>query len=204
MFHGMDMLFAPLHGLLPWTPGLFVGGLSLALLWRRNRYLAAAMITVLLAYFLYNAWLPDWHGSGAFGLRRLTLLAPWCMIGLALLFNTLRRWHALLPAIPAALMVVWTTLVLIRYDLDLIPHSVGALRKLSPAAFYLSREIFPLWAVQGWINNDYALHTFRDLRTSGWDIQPVAIVIVMIAATWAVMAVAQRLTTDDRRPTIDD
>ena len=200
-FKGLDMLFAPLHGLLPWTPALFVGSFSLALLWRRSRYLAAALIAALVAYFLYNAWLPDWHGSGAFGLRRLTLLAPWCMLGLALLFDALRRWHTLLPAIPAALMVGWATLVLIRYDLDLIPHSPGALRKLSPVAFYLSREIFPLWAVSGWINNSYIMHQVRDLRTSGWDGQFVAIVIVMIAATWAVMAVAKQLTTDDGRRT---
>ena len=158
--------------------------------------MTAALLTALVAYFLYNAWLPDWHGSGAFGLRRLTLLAPWCMLGLALLFDALRRRHALLPVVPAALMVGWATLVLIRYDLDLIPHSPGALRKLSPAAFYLSREIFPLWAVQGWINNSYILHTARDLRTFGWDGQFVAIALVMIAASWAVVAVAKRLTSD--------
>jgi hypothetical protein len=200
-FKGVDMLFAPLHGLLPWTPALFVGSFSLVLLWQRSRYLTAALITALVAYFLYNAWLPDWHGSGAFGLRRLTLLAPWCMLGLALLFDTLRRWHPLLPAVPAALMVGWASLVLIRYDLDLIPHSPGALRKLSPTAFYLSREIFPLWAVQGWVNNSYILHTLRDLRTSGWDSQLVAIVIVMIAAIWVVMAIAKRLTRDARQET---
>ena len=102
------------------------------------------------------------------------------------------------------MMIGWATLVLIRYDLDLIPHSVGALRKLAPAAFYLSREIFPLWAVQGWVNNGYILHTLRDLRVSGWEPQPVAIVIVMIAATWTIMAFAQRLTTDDGRQTADD
>jgi hypothetical protein len=195
-FHGVDMLFAPLHGLLPWTPALFVGSFSLVLLWWHSRYLTAALITALVAYFLYNAWLPDWHGSGAFGLRRLTLLAPWCMIGLALLFDALRRWHALLPAVPAALMIGWTTLVLIRYDLDLIPHSPGALRELSPAAFYISREIFPIWAVQGWINNSYILNQLRDLRTFGWDAQVVAIMIVMIATTWAVMAVARREMLD--------
>jgi len=203
-FKGVDMLFAPLHGLLPWTPALFVGIFSLMLLWRRSRYLSAALITAVVAYFLYNAWLPDWHGSGAFGLRRLTLLAPWCMLGLALLFDSLRRWRPRLPAVPAALMVGWATLILIRYDLDLIPHSPGALRKLSLVAFYLSREIFPLWAVSGWINNSYILHQVRDLRTSGWNAQLVAIAIVMIAATGAVMAVAKRLTTDDRRPTTDN
>ena len=194
-FKGVDMLFAPLHGLLPWTPALFVGGFSLVLLWRRNRYLTVALVTALAAYFLYNAWLPDWHGSGAFGLRRLTLLAPWCMLGLALLIDALRRWHTLLPAVPAALMIGWSTLVLIRYDLDLIPHSIGELRKLSPAGFYLSREIFPLWAVHGWINNSYILHQVRDLSTLGWNGQPIAIMIVMIAATWAIMTVARRVTS---------
>jgi hypothetical protein len=119
------------------------------------------------------------------------------MIGLALLFHVLRRQHALLPAVPAALMIGWATLVLIRYDLDLIPHSPSALRKLSPVAFYLSREIFPLWAISGWINNSYIMHQVRDLPASGWDAQFVAIVIVMIAATWAVMAVAKRLTSNE-------
>jgi hypothetical protein len=203
-FKGVDMLFAPLHGLLPWTPALFVGIFSLALLWRRSGYLAAALIAALLAYFLYNAWLPDWHGSGAFGLRRLTLLAPWCMIGLALLFDALSRRNPLLPAVPAALLMGWTTLVLIRYDLDLIPHSVGALRKLTPAAFYLSREIFPLWAVRGWVSNGYILHSLRDLRTTGWDAQLVATMIVMILATWAVMAMTRQLTKDEGRRTDAD
>jgi hypothetical protein len=203
-FKGVDMLFAPLHGLLPWTPALFVGAFSLVLLWWRSHYLAAALISALVAYFLYNAWLPDWHGSGAFGLRRLTLLAPWCMLGLALLFDALRRWRPLLPAVPAALLVGWATLVLIRYDLYLIPHSPGALRKLSPVAFYLSREIFPLWAVSGWINSSYIIDHVGGLRTSGWDDQLVAIAIVMVAATWAVMVVARLLTADDRRLTTDD
>jgi hypothetical protein len=193
VFKGLDMLFAPLHGLLPWTPALFVGGFSLALLWQRSRYLAIALITALAAYFLYNAWLPDWHGSGAFGLRRLTLLAPWCMIGLALLFDALRRWRLPLPAIPAALMAAWATLVLIRYDLDLIPHSPSALRGLSPAAFYLSREIFPLWAVPGWVNNSYIVRQAGDLFTAGWNGQFAAIVVVMAASAWAVAAVAKRL-----------
>lgn len=198
-FHGLDMLFAPLHGLLPWTPALFVGIFSLPLLWPRSRYLTVALLAALIAYFLYNAWLPDWHGSGAFGLRRLTLLAPWCMIGLALLFEALRRRNRLLPAIPAALLAGWATLVLIRYDLDLIPHSVGELRKLTPTAFYLSREIFPLWAVQGWVNNSYILHSLRDMRASGWDAQFAAIAIVMILATWAVMAIAWRVTRDQNQ-----
>src|SRR5262249_24549834 len=192
-FKGVDMLFAPLHGLLPWTPALFVGAFSLPLLWQRNRYLTIALISALLAYFLYNAWLPDWHGSGAFGLRRLTLLAPWCMLGLALLFDRLRRWLPMLPAPLAALMVGWATLVLIRYDLDLIPHSVAALRKLSPAAFDLSREIFPLWAVRGWINNSYIVRQARDMFATGWDGQFAAIVVVMVATTWAVATVSKRL-----------
>jgi hypothetical protein len=197
-FKGLDMLFAPLHGLLPWTPALFVGIFGLVLLWRRSRYLFAALMAALVAYFLYNAWLPDWHGSGAFGLRRLTLLAPWCMLGLALLFDRLRRWP-LLPVVPAALIVGWASLVLIRYDLDLIPHSVGALRRLSPVAFYLSREIFPLWAVSGWVNNGYVMHQVRDLSTLGWNWQIVAIGVVMIAATWAVMIVAWRSTRSENR-----
>lgn len=197
-FKGVDILFAPLHGLLPWTPALFIGGFSLLLLFRRSRYLAAALTTAMLAYVLYNAWLPDWHGSGAFGLRRLTLLAPWCMLGLALLFDALRRWHPLLPAAAAAPIVAWSTLVLIRYDLDLIPHAVSELRGLSPLAFYLSREIFPLWAVPGWINNSYIIRQTSDMFANGPNAQFIAIAVVMIASTWAVAAVSRRMANDGR------
>ncbi|HEU5098661.1 MAG TPA: hypothetical protein VFU22_06570 [Roseiflexaceae bacterium] len=201
-FKGVEMLFAPLHGLLPWTPALFVGGFSLLLLFRHSRYLAMALTTAMVAYIVYNAWLPDWHGSGAFGLRRLTLLAPWCMLGLALLFDRLRRWRPLLPVVAAALMVAWSTLVLIRYDLDLIPHNVGALRALSPIAFYLSREIFPLWAVPGWVNNSYIVRQISGMIATGLDAQFIAIVVVMIVSTWAVMAVNRR-TTDYQRAMVD-
>jgi hypothetical protein len=196
-FKGLEILFAPLHGLLPWTPALFVGGLSLLLLFRRSRYLAAALMAAMVAYVLYNAWLPDWHGSGAFGLRRLTLLAPWCMLGLALLFDALRRWRPLLPAAASALMVAWSTLVLIRYDLGLIPHSPSELRALSPVAFYLSREIFPLWAVPGWVNNSYIIRQANDLFANGRNAQFIAIVVVMIVSTWAVMAISRRMTKDE-------
>jgi len=185
-FEGAQMLFAPLHGLLPWTPALFFGAFSLVLLWWQDRYRAAALLLALLAYFAYNAWLPDWHGSGAFGLRRLTLLGPWCMLGLALLYDRLRRWRPLLPIVPAALMVGWATCVMIRYDLALIPHQPASLHKMSPVAFYLSREIFPLWAVSGWINHSYILGEIRALFSTGWNIQFVAIGSVMILATWAV------------------
>jgi hypothetical protein len=191
-FKGVEMLFAPLHGLLPWTPALFFGMFSLTLLWGRSRYLTITLLVALLAYFLYNAWLPDWHGSGAFGLRRLTLLGPWCMLGLALLFDLLRRWRRLLPAVPAVLMIAWTTFVLIRYDLDLVPHSPGDLRKLSPVSFYLSREIFPLWAVPGWINNNYIVRQVRDMFSGGWNGQFVAIAIIMIAATWTIARLSTR------------
>jgi hypothetical protein len=203
-FKGVEILFAPLHGLLPWTPALFVGGFSLLLLWRKSRYLTVALTTAMVAYVLYNAWLPDWHGSGAFGLRRLTLLAPWCMLGLALLFDALRRWRPLLPAAVAALMVAWATLVLIRYDLDLIPHSPSELRVFSPVAFYLSREIFPLWAVPGWINNSYIIRQTSDLLANGQNAQFVAIVVVMIASTWAVMIGSRRMTNGGWRVTSDE
>jgi hypothetical protein len=109
----------------------------------------------------------------------------------------LRRWRPLLPAAAAALMVAWSTLVLIRYDLGLIPHSPSELRALSPVAFYLSREIFPLWAVPGWVNNSYIIRQANDLFANGRNAQFIAIVVVMIVSTWAVMAISRRMTKDE-------
>ena len=142
--------FAPLHGMLPWTPAYFVGLLGLALLVARRPWLGLALSLGCAAFLLYNMSISDWHSSGAFGLRRLTVLAPWCALGLAMGFAWLRRLHWSVPVALAALMATWTTLLSWRYSLYLIDRNVGDLNKLPLQAFWLGRDALPLFGAGDW------------------------------------------------------
>ena len=191
-FQGFKLLFSHLYGLLPWTPAFFLGLVGLALLWRRDRYLTVALFAAFLAYFGYNASLARWFGGGSFGLRRMTALAPLFMLGLALLFELLRRWRAIAPAAPAALAAVWATLLLVRYDLFLFPHVPEEIAAMPAQRFFLSRDTLPFWGLRGWLNNGFAL---QQLRTDGpADLLAFALlVLVMFASVWLVVALYQRL-----------
>jgi hypothetical protein len=197
-FKGLELLFSHLYGLLPWTPAFFTGLVGLPLLWRRNRWLTIALALGFLVYFSYNASLQRWYAGGAFGLRRITVLTPWFLIGLALLFDTLRRWRPALPFALAALMSSWTLILLVRYDLFLIPHVPEEIDEMPALAFYLSRDTLPLWALPGWLrNSSFANQSPMALAPAGIG-ELAALIAVMVLATWLVIALFRRLT-DQRR-----
>lgn len=192
-FQGWKLLFSHLYGLLPWTPAFFLGLLGLVLLWWRNRWLALCLFAGFAVYFGYNASLARWFGGGSFGLRRFTVLTPWFMLGLALLFAALRRWRAIAPVAPAALAAVWTMLLLVRYDLFLIPHVPEEIGALPAPYFYLSRDTLPFWAVRGWLNNAYFRQQLRAATAA--EIATLALyVLVMLLATGLVVALYMRLS----------
>lgn len=186
-FQGLTLLFSHLYGLLPWTPAFFAGLVGLPLLWRRSRWLTLALALAFLAYFWYNASLLRWFAGGSFGLRRITVLTPWFLIGLALLFDLLRRWRTALPFVLAALMNAWAMLLLVRYDLFLIPHVPEEIGAMPSPVFYLSRDTLPLWAVLGWLRSSYFPRQARAWLTlqSG---ESLVLVVVMIVLTWLVFA----------------
>lgn len=104
---------------------------------------------------LYNMSISDWHGSGAFGLRRLTVIAPWLCLGLAALFAALHRRHWSGPVLVSALAISWTTLLSWRYALYLIERDTGALRQLPATSFWLGRDILPLERLGDWIGSGF-------------------------------------------------
>src|SRR5262245_61229511 len=97
------------HGALVWGPILAPALLGLALLWRRDRLLVAALALAFLAQSYINGVLwPTWHLAGAFGFRRLIECTPIFALGLAALLERLRprirRWPLLLAAL---FLVYW-------------------------------------------------------------------------------------------------
>jgi hypothetical protein len=105
------VLFSPRHGLLSWSPLLYLGFVGLLLLWRREPWRAAGALVLCAALTAVNARVADWWGSSGFGARRFDLLLPVLGLGLAVCLAALAglaRRHPLLPA--AALLagfVLW-------------------------------------------------------------------------------------------------
>lgn len=199
-FQGLKLLFSHLYGLLPWTPAFFAGLAGLPLLWRRGRWPTICLAAAFLVYFGYNASLGRWFAGGSFGLRRMTVATPWFVLGLALLLDALRRWRAAIPVALAALMGVWEWLLLMRYDLFLIPHVPEEIGAKPGLWFYVNRDTLPFWAARGWLRAGFFLSQLRAIDSIGPIVVLLVLAAVMALATWAVVAVYWRLTNPTRLP----
>jgi uncharacterized membrane protein (DUF485 family) len=163
------------------------------LLLRRSRWLGLCLLGTGALYLLYNASLARWFAGGSFGLRRLTLLTPWFAIGMALFFQALQRLRRELPLVLSTLMATWTTLLLVRYDLYLIPHSPEKLQDMSPLAFYFSRDLLPTWALPYWLQRGFLEQPLYGFANRGMAVGFVSLVIVMILATVLVVWLAAQI-----------
>jgi hypothetical protein len=97
------------RGAFVWSPVLVPALLGLALLWPRDRLLAAALLLAFLAQTYVNgAFGTTWHLTGAFGFRRLIECTPVFAVGLALLVERLARpWGWRWPLLAALFLVGW-------------------------------------------------------------------------------------------------
>ncbi|KPL86816.1 hypothetical protein [Herpetosiphon geysericola] len=131
------MLVGSLYGMLWWTPIYVLGLLGLGLSVRQRQawpYLAAVII-----YLVYISRLPDWHGSGAFGLRRLTTIAPCLAWGVAALLQRWRRWPGAAIGLLAS-FGCWNLALMARYITYAIPRGYPAIAELPLSAILLSNE----------------------------------------------------------------
>jgi hypothetical protein len=144
--HLVEVLFGSLYGIAWWTPAYFiglVGGVWFAI---RRPWPGCALLAAISVYLIYNASLPDWHGSGAFGMRRLTSIAPLFAIGFAMLLDRARSYRPL-PAMLAGVLIIWSIGMTLRYVTYQLPHEPYALQDLGLRPILLSREPFPVGAL---------------------------------------------------------
>jgi hypothetical protein len=194
--HLIEVLFGSLYGLAWWTPAYFaglVGGVWFAL---RRPWPGVALLAAIGLYLVYNASLPDWHGSGGFGMRRLTSIAPLLAVGLALLLDRARRYRPL-PAVLAGALIVWSIGMTLRYVVFLLPHAPFTLQDLGLRPILLSPEPFPLGALlfvsqHGWFGG-----LLRTLDMGGLLILSVCLVAVAACALLWRRARARRLVPFD-------
>lgn len=143
-FAPLELLFSPLHGLLPWTPLAFLGMVGLFFLAREKRPWGIWVLLGLALYFGYNATLESWHGGGTFGLRRLTNAFPFFLLGVAALLEQLRRRRAESAVAVALLPTFWSGMVLLRFLTYLLPHHPAELAQLSLDEFFFAPTNMPL------------------------------------------------------------
>ena len=128
-FHLAEMLSAAIYGLPWWTPAYFAGLLGCLVLAVRRPEPGLALLATVVIYMVYNAMLPDWHGSGAFGLRRFTVLASVLAAGLAVLFERLPGWRS--RGACAGVLVLWSIHMTTRYLTYSIVHDYSDLLRWS-------------------------------------------------------------------------
>jgi hypothetical protein len=113
------VLFSPRHGLLSWSPLLYLGVAGLLVLAAREAWRGVAALALLLALTRVNAGVADWWGGAAFGGRRFDAALPLLGLGLALALAAGARWTRRRPLAPVGALVVvfvgWNLLLAAQY-----------------------------------------------------------------------------------------
>lgn len=123
-----QVAFAPEHGMFLWTPVLLLGAVGLALFWRRDRWTAAGLTAVFLAYYYAVASYENWHGQSAFGSRFMVSLTPVFVLGLAhalasaskLPFVAGRPWWLYVSVLCP--LILWNAGLMFQWGTGLVPN----------------------------------------------------------------------------------
>ena len=125
--HFLAVLFSSNHGLLSWTPILFLAIAGLFLFWRREPRVGAPFLAAFLAFYLFISCYPDWAGISSYGNRFFVSLTPLFILGLAVfldrtaqLFRSQRA--ALVTAVALlAIFTFWNGGLVFQWGSHLIP-----------------------------------------------------------------------------------
>jgi hypothetical protein len=121
----LETLFSSRHGLLYWTPVLWLGLLGLGRLARMRPVAALRLVLPLAAMTYVNACIADWWGGGSFSNRRFDSVLPILAIGLALgldwAHGLVARRPMLVLAGGGALLLAWNALLMHQYARAWIP-----------------------------------------------------------------------------------
>jgi hypothetical protein len=123
----LNVLFAPDHGLVPWTPIVLVAAIGLVFLWRRDRVLVLALVSALLLQVYVAGSFLTWQSAGSFGQRRFInstsiFVLGGCALIAYLLARGVPRW---VPAVVSLAFVAWNGGLLMQYALWCSPQRQG-------------------------------------------------------------------------------
>lgn len=170
--HLLELLFAR-FGLLFWSPAAMIGLVGIWLLPQQSPWFGSALLVAAMLYLLFNAILSDWHGSGAFGTRRLTSLAVWFALGLAALVEMLiARRQLFIALFGIGTACSWMFALIMRQVLGYFPlgTSHAVLSEMSFPDLYVVYQTWPTLEIINFFRNSF----FWDAFTS-----PISIVGIL-------------------------
>jgi len=120
--HWADVLFSSRHGLLSWTPFVWVALIGTIAYARRRPLWATPALVAFLALVWTNGSAHDWSGGWAFGGRRFTSVLAAFAPGVALAIAGARRRPIVAIAAIAAVVVGWNALLMAQYQRGMLPR----------------------------------------------------------------------------------
>ncbi len=123
----LNVLFAPDHGLIPWTPVVLLAAIGLVLLWRRDKLLTTALAAAMLVQVYVAGSFLTWQSAGSFGQRRFInstsiFVLGACALVAFVLAHGMPRW---VPVVVALIFVAWNGGLLMQYALWCSPQRQG-------------------------------------------------------------------------------
>lgn len=123
--HALGVLLSPEHGWLAWTPlaALALGGCLLVAVRRGRpaapsdvRWIGLCLLTMVLSQVYVAGSVQSWTLAGAFGQRRLVVLTPILITGLAFLFASIRgRVGRLAAGLVVAACIWWNIGLMVQF-----------------------------------------------------------------------------------------
>jgi hypothetical protein len=140
----VSVLFSE-HGLISWTPIILVSIVGLAMLWKREPMVAAALGAAMLVSWYTNAAVADWWAGEAYGARRFVSCFPIFAIGLSAAIQPLAERQRLRAVAGFGVVVLMLNgLLLLQYQ-----TFMHGLRELAPYPkggydLWLARFVVPI------------------------------------------------------------
>jgi hypothetical protein len=125
--HFFAVLFSSNHGLIAWTPILFLSIAGLLIFWRWQRRAGTPFLAAFLAFYFLISCYPDWAGISSYGNRFFVSLTPLFILGLAVFFDRAAQFF---PSQRAALVggivlflaaSLWNAGLIFQWGSHLIP-----------------------------------------------------------------------------------
>jgi hypothetical protein len=118
----VDVLFSSRHGLLSWTPVVWIALVGTIAYMRRRPLWAAPALIAFAALVWTNGSAHDWAGGWAFGGRRFTSVLAAFAPGVAMAVLAAYRRPLVVVAPVAAAIVGWNVLLMTQYQQQMLPR----------------------------------------------------------------------------------
>ena len=155
----LETLFSSRHGLLSWTPVLWLGYIGLLpLLYRRRSWSLWAMGLSLVLMTYVNMVVADWWAGGSYSNRRFDSALPVLALGIAFSAQKIYEWIRCYPAIVVTGLLcffpLWNLILMEQYrEYRIHPENMVSFSRITSDAteFVLEKVGYPFaWPVNWW------------------------------------------------------